>query len=115
MKEFEIKEDEDIKELREVFKNFYNFVTDFFEELNFFKNSSKKIIDYYLKIAQKEKKIVLSYEDSNINLIYFKHKTHYIDIKTDSETRNTKKIKNIDYSKINYKKIYTSIRANIAH
>lgn len=115
IKEFEIKEDEHIKELREVFKNFYNFVTDFFEELNFFKNSSKKIIDYYLKIAQKEKKIVLSYEDSNINLIYFKHKTHYIDIKTDSETRNTKKIKNIDYSKINYKKIYTSIRANIAH
>jgi len=115
IKEFEIKEDEDIKELRDVFKNFYNFVKDFFEELNFFKNSSKKIIDYYLKIAQKEKKIILSYEDSNINLIYFKHKTHYIDIKTDSETRKTKKIKNIDYSKINYRKIYTSIRANIAH
>ena len=102
-------------EIREVFKNFYNFVTDFFEELNFFKNSSKKIIDYYIKIAQKEKKIILSYEDSNINLIYFKHKIHYIDIKIDNEIRKTKKIKNIDYSKINYRKIFTSIRANLAH
>jgi hypothetical protein len=66
-------------------------------------------------MAQKEKKIILSYEDSNVNFIYFKHKIHYIDIKIDNEIRKTKKIKNIDYSKINYRKIYTSIRANIAH
>lgn len=115
IKEFDIKEDEKLDDLRETFKSFYNFVTDFFEELNFFKNSSKKIIDYYIKIAQKEKKIILSYEDSNINLIYFKHKIHYIDIKIDNEIRKTKKIKNIDYSKINYRKIFTSIRANLAH
>ena len=115
IKEFNINEKENMDEIREVFKNFYNFVTDFFEELNFFKNSSKKIIDYYIKIAQKEKKIILSNEDSNVNLIYYKHKIHYIDIKIDNEIRKTKKIKNIDYSKINYKKIYTSIRANIAH
>jgi hypothetical protein len=38
IKEFNIKEDDITNELREVFKNFYNFVTDFFEELNFFKN-----------------------------------------------------------------------------
>jgi len=115
IKEFDIKENEKLDDLRETFKSFYNFVTDFFEELNFFKNSSKKIIDYYIKIAQKEKKIILSYEDSNINLIYFKHKIHYIDIKIDNEIRKTKKIKNIDYSKINYRKIFTSIRANLAH
>lgn len=115
IKEFNIKEDYQIEELRDVFKDFYNFVTDFFEELNFFKNSSKKIIDYYIKIAQKEKKIILSYEDSDVNFIYYKHRTYYIDIKLDNKMRKTKKIKKIDYSKINYRKIYTSIRANIAH
>jgi hypothetical protein len=83
--------------------------------MHFFKNSSKKIIDYYLKIAKKEKKIILIYEDSNTNFIYFKHKIHYIDIKIDKTKRSTKKIKKIDFTKINYKKIYTSIRANIAH
>ena len=115
IKEFNIKEDDQINELRDVFKDFYNFVTDFFEELNFFKNSSKKIIDYYIKIAQKEKKIILSYEDSDVNFIYYKHRTHYIDVKLDNKMRKTKKIKKIDCSKINYRKIYTSIRANIAH
>jgi len=115
IKEFNIKEDDQINELRDVFKDFYNFVTDFFEELNFFKNSSKKIIDYYIKIAQKEKKIILSYDDSDVNFIYYKHRTYYIDIKLDNKMRKTKKIKKIDCSKINYRKIYTSIRANIAH
>jgi hypothetical protein len=98
-----------------LFKDFYDFVTDFFEELNLFKNSSKKIIDYYIKIAKKEKKIILTNEDSETNFIYYKHKTHYIDIKEKNETRITKKIKKIDFEKINYRKIYTSIRANIAH
>ena len=114
IKEFNLDE-KNVNELRETFKIFYSFVTDFFEEMHFFKNSSKKIIDYYLKIAKKEKKIILIYEDSNTNFIYFKHKIHYIDIKIDKTKRSTKKIKKIDFTKINYKKIYTSIRANIAH
>ncbi len=113
VKEFSIDENKS-EDLKDLFKSFYSFVTDFFEELHFFKNSSKKIIDYYINIAKKEKKIILIFDDSNTDFIYFKHKTHYIDIISDSK-RVTKKIKKIDYSKINYKKIYTSIRANMAH
>lgn len=106
--------DSKIDDLKEDFINFYQFVSDFFEELHFFKNSSKKIIKYYTEMAKKEKKIILINEDSQANFIYYKHKTHYIDIKNNSE-RITKKIKKIDYNKINYNKIHTSIRANIAH
>lgn len=111
---FDIKKEE-LPELYDLYENFYNFVTDFFEELHFFKNSSKKIIDYYIEIAKKENKIILMSDDSSVNFIYYIHKTHYIDMIDENGKRITKKIKKIDYSKINYKKIYTSIRANIAH
>lgn len=113
-KENDIKE-EDVLKLKILFKSFYEFVTDFFEELNFFKNSSKRIIDYYITLAKKEKKIIFIDEDSETNFIYYKHKTHYIDIKDKEEKRITKKLKKIDFNLINYKKIYTSIRANVAH
>jgi hypothetical protein len=66
-------------------------------------------------MAKKEKKIIMIQEDSQTNFIYFDHKTHYIDIKEKNEKRITKKIKKIDFNVINYKKIYTSIRANVAH
>ncbi len=113
-KENNVKEEEILK-LKIIFKSFYEFVTDFFEELNFFKNSSKRIIDYYITLAKKEKKIIMINEDSETNFIYYKHRTHYIDIKEKNEKRITKKIKKIDFNLINYKKIYTSIRANVAH
>jgi hypothetical protein len=83
--------------------------------MHLFKNSSKKIIEYYQKMAKKDKKIILSTKDSITDLIYFKQKTHYIDVINFDGKRITKKIKKIDKNKINHKKIYNSIRANIAH
>lgn len=101
--------------LQEIFNIFHDFVSDFFEEMHIFKNSSKNLIDYFWEIAKKENKIILSIDDSSTNLVYFKHKIHYIDIINEKGVRITKKIKKVDYSKLNYRKIYTSIRANIAH
>jgi hypothetical protein len=83
--------------------------------MHLFKNPSKAIIKHFREIAEKEKKIVLNYEDSITNLIYYKHKIHYIDIINEEGVRLTKKIKKIDKNTIDKKKIYNSIRANIAH
>lgn len=113
-KEFGLTEEE-LDNLHTTYKNFYSFVCDFFEEMHLFKNPSKAIIKHFREIAEKEKKIVLNYEDSITNLIYYKHKIHYIDIINEEGVRLTKKIKKIDKNTIDKKKIYNSIRANIAH
>jgi hypothetical protein len=114
IKEFSLKEEE-LEKIHDIYKIFYNFVRDFFEEIHLFKNPSKAIIKHFKEVAEKEKKIVLNSEDSTTNLAYFKLKTSYIDIKNDEGLRLTKKIKKIDKSKIDNRKIYNSIRANIAH
>jgi hypothetical protein len=114
IKEFSLKEEE-LEKIHDIYKIFYNFVRDFFEEIHLFKNPSKAIIKHFKEVAEKEKKIVLNSEDSVTNLAYFKLKTSYIDIKNDEGLRLTKKIKKIDKSKIDNRKIYNSIRANIAH
>jgi hypothetical protein len=104
-----------LEKLHDIYKNFYSFVRDFFEEMHLFKNPSKAIIKHFKEIAEKEKKIVLNSEDSTTDLAYFRLKTTYIDIKNDEGDRLSKKIKGIDKSKIDNRKIYNSIRANIAH
>jgi hypothetical protein len=114
IKEFSLKEEE-LEKIHDIYKIFYNFVRDFFEEIHLFKNPSKAIIKHFKEVAEKEKKIVLNSEDSVTNLAYFKLKTSYIDIKNDEGLRLTKKIKKIDKNTIDKKKIYNSIRANIAH
>ena len=114
IKEFSLKEEE-LEKLHDIYKNFYSFVRDFFEEMHLFKNPSKAIIKHFKEIAEKEKKIVLNSEDSTTDLAYFRLKTTYIDIKNDEGDRLSKKIKGIDKSKIDNRKIYNSIRANIAH
>ena len=114
IKEFSLKE-ENLEELHPIYKNFYNFVRDFFEEMHLFKNPSKAIIDHFKEVVEKEKKIVLNSEDSTTNLAYFKLKNSYIDIKNYEGRRLSKKIKKIDKSKVDHRKIYNSIRANIAH
>lgn len=114
VKEFSLKEEE-LEKIHDIYKIFYNFVRDFFEEIHLFKNPSKAIIKHFKEVAEKEKKIVLNSEDSTTNLAYFKLKTSYIDIKNDEGLRLTKKIKKIDKNKIDNRKIYNSIRANIAH
>jgi hypothetical protein len=113
-KEFSL-EEEELEELHPIYKNFYNFVRDFFEEIHLFKNPSKEIIKHFKEVVEKEKKIVLNSEDSTTNLAYFKLKNSYIDIKNYEGRRLSKKIKKIDKSKIDNRKIYNSIRANIAH
>ena len=114
IKEFSLKE-ENLEELHPIYKNFYNFVRDFFEEMHLFKNPSKEIIKHFKEVVEKEKKIVLNSEDSTTNLAYFKLKNSYIDIKNYEGRRLSKKIKKIDKSKVDHRKIYNSIRANIAH
>jgi len=54
-KEFSLKEEE-LEELHPIYKNFYNFVRDFFEEIHLFKNPSKEIIKHFKEVVEKEKK-----------------------------------------------------------
>ena len=114
IKEFSLEEKE-LEKIHPLYKNFYSFVRDFFEEMHIFKNPSKKIIEHFKNVVEREKKIVLNSEDSTANLAYFKLKNSYIDIKNYEGRRLSKKIKKIDKSKVDNRKIYNSIRANIAH
>jgi hypothetical protein len=59
IKEFSLKEEE-LEKIHDIYKIFYNFVRDFFEEIHLFKNPSKAIIKHFKEVAEKEKKIVLN-------------------------------------------------------
>lgn len=119
-KKKDIKADEEIKK---EFKKFYIFVKNEVEENYLYEKSSNKLLEEFKNEKKKEKieYIVIDNqkEKSKTNLMYYKLRTKYFEIKFEVEgqlIRKTKKWKKVDERMIpDMRKFNSSFKANFIH
>nr|QCU82597.1 hypothetical protein [Pseudourostyla cristata] len=104
----------DEKRLKKEFNLFYSYIKKLLEDEIFLKNSTDKMLLYGLSKSNLFDNLLIEYDNSKTNLIYYKKKSKIIDliISNDSiKKRITKKV-NVISNEIDNNNIYRSLRAN---
>ncbi len=107
-------ENEDLKNIRKEYKNFFNYAKNMLDN-EFFNTPSWKIILFAICQAKWFNKIEIELDKASAHLIYFEKKKKILDLVINvkgEKIRITKKINTIDKTKIDYESITKSIRAN---